>query len=133
MDLAIDERPAGALLSNLDVIYRRLQDAMVDTGDRTVLSWSEAAAMAADQSIEQAATGVLSNLDRVVGGAAPVSLGTLLDVVEAGRLAELARPLFPTATRRELADRFAARGSTDGLRSDGESSPSDTQTLMAWY
>ncbi|HEX5996784.1 MAG TPA: M48 family metallopeptidase [Jiangellales bacterium] len=107
--VVVDDRPAGVLLPALDVVCRNLQAAMVDTGGRAILPWAEVTAKAAAESTARAASETLTVLRRVVGGTAPMTLGTLLDLIESRRMAELAQPLFPTATHRELPERFASR------------------------
>lgn len=104
--VAVDDRPAAALLPGLDVVCRNLQAAMVDIGNRTVLSWPELTAAAAAESTERAAGETLAVLHRVAGATAPVNLESLLHLVESSRIAELAQPLFPRATRQELPERM---------------------------
>ncbi|MBE1492053.1 M48 family metallopeptidase [Plantactinospora soyae] len=106
-NVAVDDRPAALLLPELDLLGRELQAALVDTDGRTVLSWPELTAITAGAATERAAARVGTRLAEVVAGTAPPCLGALLDLVEAGRLVELAQPLLPSATRREVAEKFA--------------------------
>lgn len=106
-NVAVDDRPAALLLPELDLLGRELQAALVDTDGRTVLSWPELTAFTAGAATERAAARVVTRLAEVVAGTAPPCLGALLDLVEAGRLVELAQPLLPAATRREVAGEFA--------------------------
>ncbi|MBF9131628.1 M48 family metalloprotease, partial [Plantactinospora sp. S1510] len=106
-NVAVDDRPAALLLPELDLLGRELQAALVGTDGRTVLSWPELTAFTAAAATERAAARVVARLAEAVAGTAQPCLGALLDLVEAGRLVELAQPLLPAATRRELAGEFA--------------------------
>ncbi|MEV0588233.1 M48 family metallopeptidase [Nonomuraea sp. NPDC050310] len=102
----VDERPATRLLPDLAGAGRALQAQVLDLDGRTVLPWPQftAAALAAD--LQDDADTIFRSIRRVTG-AERLSLADVLDLIEAGRLAEIAQPLFPTATRREVGGRFA--------------------------
>ncbi|HET6213973.1 MAG TPA: M48 family metallopeptidase, partial [Micromonosporaceae bacterium] len=107
-----DDRPAGVLVSDLDAVCRALQAEVVDPAGRTVLGWPEftaAAAVARDQ--HQA--DILFRAAARLAGTESADLGTVLDLVEAGRGEQLGKALAPHA-----ADRFAALAGylTDAVR-----------------
>ncbi|MGH3658809.1 MAG: M48 family metallopeptidase, partial [Micromonosporaceae bacterium] len=103
----VDERPATLLLPNLDAHCRTLQAAVIDRGERTVVPWSELLTLTVRLAAEERVNGVLGAMNRAVPDAAPFGVDTILHLVAEGRLGELAQPLFPNATRREMPERFA--------------------------
>ncbi|RIV33164.1 M48 family metallopeptidase [Micromonospora radicis] len=101
-----DERPASIMLADIDDAGRRLQDAVVEPGDRQVLPWAEFthASIAAD--LQRQVDGIYRAAGRFTGAAQP-GLPTILDLVRERRLGEFAEQFFDNATRKEAAVRFA--------------------------
>jgi Zn-dependent protease with chaperone function len=104
---AVDGRPASVLLPGIDTVGLQLQHEVVDVGTRLVLSWPEFTAKAIGAGQQRTADRVLRSVARRTGLSAP-GLADVLDLVEAGRLGELAEEFFPDATGKEAAACFAA-------------------------
>lgn len=102
----VDGRPAAALVPSIATAGIALQREVVEVGSRQVLPWPQFSAAAATAGLQRTADRVFRTLGRLTGTADP-SLGTLFDLVAAGRLGELAEEFHPNATRREAAARFA--------------------------
>ncbi|UQU65171.1 M48 family metalloprotease [Couchioplanes caeruleus] len=102
----VDGRPAAALLPSVREAGIALQREVVDVGNRQVLPWPQFTAAAATARLQRNADRIFRSLGRLTGAPDP-GLGTLFDLVAAGRLGELAEEFFPGATRKEAALRFA--------------------------
>jgi Zn-dependent protease with chaperone function len=97
----VDGRPAAVLLPNLDRWGKLMQAEHVEIGDRTVLPWDEFTASSIVAGQQRLADRVFRSLARLTGQPSP-GLAELLDVVAAGRLADLAREFFPDVPPAEL-------------------------------
>ncbi|GIF73607.1 M48 family metallopeptidase [Asanoa siamensis] len=106
VDRVADDRPAGALLPYLAATGRRMQQVLIDVGDRQVLPWPEFTAAAIASGDQHGADSVLRAAARATG-AQVVSLETVFGLVADDKLGEFAAPFFENATRREAAARFA--------------------------
>jgi Zn-dependent protease with chaperone function len=102
----VDARPAAMLVPSIATAGFALQQAVVDVGGRQVLPWPQFTAAAATAGLQRTADRVFRSLGRLTGTADP-GLGTLFDLVAAGRLGELAAEFYPDATRKEAALKFA--------------------------
>ncbi|ROT27966.1 M48 family metallopeptidase [Micromonospora sp. HM5-17] len=102
-----DGRPARLLLADPGAVSRRLQELVVDAGDRTPLPWPEFTAAMVAAVVQREADAVYRALGRFTGVAEP-NLPALLRLVEEHRLPEFAMSLFPDATRQEAVGRFAS-------------------------
>jgi Zn-dependent protease with chaperone function len=101
-----DTRPATALIPHVGLAGRALQETMVDIGGRTVLPWERFTdAMLTAQS-QRSADRIFRTIARQIQ-AEQLHLGTVFDLVAAGRVGEIAEPFFPNATRREAGPLFA--------------------------
>ncbi|MDG4823218.1 M48 family metalloprotease [Asanoa sp. WMMD1127] len=107
VDRAPDARKAGALLPDLNALGRRMQQVMVEIGDRQVLPWPEFTAAAIAAGEQRDADAVLRAAARSTG-TPEASLETILGLVADNKLGEFAQPFFTDATRREAAQHFAA-------------------------
>jgi Zn-dependent protease with chaperone function len=101
-----DDRPAALLLPDLAGIGRRLQQATVKVGERTVLPWPQFTAATLTARLQHRADAIFRSIARTVH-APEANLPMVLDLVAAGRAGEIAEPLFPENTRREAATLFA--------------------------
>ena len=101
----IDGRPAALLVPSITSAGVALQREVVDIGNRQVLPWPQFTAATATAGLQRRADRVFRSLGRLTGTADP-GLGTLFDLVAAGRLGELAEEFFPDATRKEAAAKF---------------------------
>jgi Zn-dependent protease with chaperone function len=101
-----DQRPAAVVLPTIDAAGRALQAEVFDIGDRRVLPWPEFTAAAVTSGLQHNADRLFRSLGRLTGTEAP-TLGTLLDLVSAGRLPELARQFCPDGTPAEAVENFA--------------------------
>jgi Zn-dependent protease with chaperone function len=102
----VDSRPAAMLVPSIATAGFALQQAVIDVGNRQVLSWPQFTAAAATARLQRIADRVFRSLGRLTGTADP-GLGTLFELVAAGRLGELAEEFYPDATRKEAAVTFA--------------------------
>jgi Zn-dependent protease with chaperone function len=102
----VDGRPAAMLVPSIATAGFALQQAVVDVGNRQVLSWPQFTAAATTARLQRNADRVFRSLGRLTGTADP-GLGALFELVAAGRLGELAEEFFPNATRKEAALEFA--------------------------
>lgn len=103
---ASDDRPARVLLPDIAALGRRLQQVVVDAGDRTMLPWPEFTAAMVAAGVQREADAVFRALGRFTGTPDP-GLPAVLELVQNGRLGEFAEQFFPNATRREAAGKFA--------------------------
>lgn len=101
-----DGRPATVLLPNVAAAGRRLQEIVVDAGQRRVLPWPQFTAAAINADLQKRADGIFRAVGRFTGAADP-GLSTVFELVQAGRLGEFAQQFNPDATRREAARQFA--------------------------
>ncbi|WP_232234532.1 M48 family metallopeptidase [Actinoplanes sp. N902-109] len=102
----VDGRPAVALLGAVQAAGLALQREVVDTGNRQVLPWPQFIAAATTAGLQQTSDRIFRSVGRLTGTAEP-GLGTLFELVAAGRLGELAEEFFSNATRKEAAAKFA--------------------------
>src|SRR5262249_39663524 len=103
---AVDGRPAGLLVSDLAHSGRSLQVMLLDPA-AVVLPWDQfVAAAAAPDELQTNTDSVLRAISRTVNQRVP-DVGAVLDHVAAGRLEDVAAPLFPQAPRSQLAQSFA--------------------------
>ncbi|GAB3967198.1 M48 family metalloprotease [Plantactinospora veratri] len=101
-----DNRPAYALLPQIAVLGRRLQERVVDVGDRQVLPWPQFTHAMVAAGVQRQTDAVFRALGRFTGAPEP-GLPVLFELVHTGRLGEFAEQFFPNATRREAAGKFA--------------------------
>ncbi|MDG4833448.1 M48 family metallopeptidase [Solwaraspora sp. WMMD1047] len=104
--VAVDERPAAILIPYPDQAGRALQARVLDTAKLTSLPWDQFTTAAASTELQENMDGLLRVLARAVNQPVP-HVGVVLDLIEAGRLDEMAAPVFPDATRREARTLFA--------------------------
>ncbi|WP_433218129.1 M48 family metallopeptidase [Microtetraspora malaysiensis] len=100
-----DERPAAVLVGDLAGAGRALQEEVVETDERTVLPWPMFTAAALGAALQRDADAIFRMIART-SGRPEVGLADVFDLIAAGRLAEIAQPFFPTATRREVGELF---------------------------
>ncbi len=103
---AADDRPATVLLADPAETRRRAQQSLIASAGRTVLPWPDFTHAAITARMQEAADRMFRSVSRATGVARP-GLPEILDLIEQGRLTELAQPFFPDATRKELPGRFA--------------------------
>lgn len=101
----VDGRRALDLLASPSAAGTALQNEVFAIGDREVLPWPAFTAAAMTAGLQRRADRVFRSLARITGTPTP-GLGTLLDLVAAGRLGELAKEFHPDATPAVAADRF---------------------------
>ncbi|MEU8610574.1 M48 family metallopeptidase [Actinoplanes sp. NPDC048791] len=101
----VDGRPAAMLVPSITTAGIALQREVVDIGSRQVLPWPQFTAAATTAGLQRKADRVFRSLGRLTGTEDP-GLGTLFDLVAAGRLGELAEEFYPNATRKEAAGKF---------------------------
>jgi Zn-dependent protease with chaperone function len=106
VDRQPDTRRAAVLLPDITATGKRMQQLMIEVGDRQVLPWPEftAAAVAADEQRE--ADALLRAAARSTG-TQQAGLETILKLVADNKLGEFASPYFEHATRKEAAAQFA--------------------------
>lgn len=102
----VDPRPAHAFVADLPALTRALADQVVDAEGRTPLPWPEYTATALTADLQDEVDRDFRAIARALGRPT-ADLTTVVEQLAAGRLTEVAQPLFPTATRRELPDLFA--------------------------
>ncbi|GAA2493364.1 M48 family metallopeptidase [Winogradskya humida] len=102
----VDGRPATVLLPSIQQAGVALQREVVEVGSRQVLPWPQFIAAATTAGLQRTSDRIFRSLTRLTGTSEP-SLGALLDLVEAGRLGELAEEFFSNATRKEAAVKFS--------------------------
>jgi Zn-dependent protease with chaperone function len=102
----VDGRPAAMLVPSITTVGIALQREVVEVGSREVLPWPQFTAAAATAGLQRKADRLFRSLGRLTGSPDP-GLGTLFDLVAAGRLGELAEEFYPNATRKEAALKFA--------------------------
>lgn len=103
---AVDHGPASRLVADLAAAGRALQAVALPAGG-TVLPWDEFLTAGQNADLQEQSDVLLRAFGRAAGRPVP-DVGAVLDLVAAGRLDDLAGPLFPDATRREARVRFAA-------------------------
>ncbi|HEY0701091.1 MAG TPA: M48 family metallopeptidase, partial [Micromonospora sp.] len=96
----VDSRPAWTLIPEPATAGRALQQRILDARKLTVLPWEQFTTAAANAQLQENMDGLLRTLSRAVGAPVP-DVGAVLDHVAAGRVDDLAGPVFPQATRRE--------------------------------
>jgi Zn-dependent protease with chaperone function len=101
-----DDRPAWMLLPDLGELGWRLQELMVDVGERAVLPWPQFTHAWLAANTQREADQVFREIARQTG-AAEVNLGSVFNLVVAGRLGETAERLFPNVPPGEAQARFA--------------------------
>jgi Zn-dependent protease with chaperone function len=101
-----DPRPAGGLVGGLAGAGRRIQELMVDVGERAVMPWPEFTHATLTARLQREADSAFRTIGRVAGVARP-GLKTVFDLIAAGRTRDIAEPFFPNATRREAEPLFA--------------------------
>lgn len=101
-----DPRPAGGLVGDLAGAGRRIQELMVDVGERAVMPWPEFTHATLTARLQREADSAFRTIGRVAGIAQP-GLKTVFDLIAAGRTRDIAEPFFPNATRREAEPLFA--------------------------
>ena len=101
-----DNRPAGVLLANLTEAGQRMQQLMVEVGERTVLDWPQFTHAMMSALMQRRGDRVLRETVRRTG-VTNASLATLLDQVAAGRLPEIAAVFHPDLPADEACQRFA--------------------------
>ncbi len=104
--VSVDTRPASNLLPMFDQICAALAEKEVNYGGRKVVSWDEFSAISVVTEEQRTADQVYRAAARLAGSK-QADLGTVLGIVESGRLGELAEQFFPDATRKEARQRFA--------------------------
>ncbi len=102
----VDERPAQLLIQDPLRAGRALQERILNTGKLTVLPWDQFATAAASAALQENMDGLLRTISRAVNAPVP-DVGVVLDHLAAGRLDEMAAPVFLQATRREARKLFA--------------------------
>lgn len=102
----VDDRPARVLVPDPDRVGRALQEQVLDTAERTVVPWPQFATAAASAALQTDMDALLRVISRAVHRPVP-DVGAVLDHIAAGRLDDMAAPVFPTATRREARTLFA--------------------------
>ena len=100
-----DDRPATDLVPMFDQACAALAAKVVAFGGRTQLPWDDFRAVATLIQEQRQADHIYRATARIVGGS-EAGLGTLLDLIAAGRLHEVAAEFIPNATKRESAERF---------------------------
>lgn len=101
-----DDRPAMAVFAEPATVTRRLQAEVLDVRDREVLPWPEFTARALTAGDQERADQVFRAVARRTGVDQP-GVATILDLVAAGRLPEVAAEFFPDAGPAEAPLRFA--------------------------
>ncbi|HEX5597647.1 MAG TPA: M48 family metallopeptidase [Micromonosporaceae bacterium] len=104
--VAEDGRPATVLVSDMARLGSQLQKLMVEVGERKVLDWPEFTAAMVGTGVQSDADVIYRAAGRLTGSAEP-GLSTVLGLVEANRLGELAARYFPDVPAEEAAQRFA--------------------------
>jgi hypothetical protein len=101
-----DRRPASTMLPHLTDLGHQLHKQLTDVENRVVLPWPQftAARLAAD--LQREADAIGEQVARTTG-AGEVNLATVLGLIGAGRVAEIAQPFFPDATGEQAARLFA--------------------------
>jgi Zn-dependent protease with chaperone function len=105
-----DPRPAAVLVGDVIGAGRRMQELMVDVGERAALPWPEFTHATLTARLQREADSIFRTIGRVAGtpqpGAQP-GLKIVFDLIAAGRTRDIAEPFFPNATRREAEPLFA--------------------------
>ncbi len=108
VSVSIDTRPASHLLPMFDQLCASLAERAVNYGGRKVVSWDEFSAISVVTEEQREVDTVYRSAARLVGSP-QADLGTVLGIVESGRLGELAEQFFPSATRKEAREQFAGQ------------------------
>ncbi|WP_214103593.1 M48 family metallopeptidase [Acrocarpospora catenulata] len=104
--VAADDRPARELFTDFDGLARELTLLIADEDDHTFLPWPELTTATRIAGLQEEADRYFRSIARTAQRET-ADLTTVLELIAAGRLLEIAQPLFPTATRRELPGLFA--------------------------
>ncbi|GAB3159021.1 hypothetical protein GCM10027290_63230 [Micromonospora sonneratiae] len=102
----VDQRDAGVLIPDLPRAGLALQGRVLDMAGRTVLPWEEFTNAAITAGLQERMDGLLRHISRASGQPVP-HVGVVLDLLEAGRLDDIAPTLYPDATKREARKKFA--------------------------
>ncbi|SDZ21461.1 Zn-dependent protease with chaperone function [Micromonospora pattaloongensis] len=102
----VDNRPAWVLIPAPDRAGIALQQRILNAEKLTVLPWDQFTAAAASARLQENMDGLLRTVSRAVNQPVP-HVGAVLDHIAAGRLDDIAAPIFPEATRRESRKLFA--------------------------
>jgi Zn-dependent protease with chaperone function len=100
-----DGRPAWALAPNVGELGWRLQALMVDVGERAVLPWPQFTHAWLAARTQREADRAFRAVARLTG-ADEVNLGTVFNLIAAGRPGDVAERLFPDAGHGEAPARF---------------------------
>lgn len=101
----VDGRPARVLVSDPARAGRALQERILDARNLTVLPWDQFSTAAANARLQENMDALLRTVSRAVSQPVP-HVGAVLDHIAAGRLDDMAAPVFPQATRREARKLF---------------------------
>lgn len=99
----VDHRPAAILIPQPELAGRALQARVLNTAKLTSLPWDQFTTAAGSTELQENMDGLLRVISRSVNQPVP-HVGVVLDLIEAGRLDEMAAPVFPEA-RHRLAQR----------------------------
>lgn len=102
----VDTRYATDLVPMFDQAAEAVAKMTVSFGDRTQLPWNQFTAVSALLQEQRQADLIYRAAARLTGQGS-AGLRTVLDLVHAGRLVDLATEFFPRATRREAVQEFA--------------------------
>ncbi len=103
-----DDRPARVLVPRYADLARQVQREVLDADGRTVLPWPRYFEAVATAALQRDADGVFRTIGRHVQLPPEPTVGTIFDLIAAGRLRDIAAPVLPEATRREAGPKFAA-------------------------
>jgi Zn-dependent protease with chaperone function len=101
-----DRRPASSMLPHLADLGHQLHTQLTDMKNRIVLPWPQLTAARLTADLQREVDAIGEQVARTTG-ASGVNLATVLDLVGAGRAAEIAQPFFPDATGEQAAELFA--------------------------
>jgi Zn-dependent protease with chaperone function len=101
-----DRRPASIMLPHLADLGHQLHTQLTDMRNRLVLPWPQLTAARLTADLQREADAIGEQVARTTG-AGEVSLATVLSLIGAGRVAEIAQPFFPDATGEQAAKLFA--------------------------
>ncbi|HZM81730.1 MAG TPA: M48 family metallopeptidase [Candidatus Limnocylindrales bacterium] len=104
--VAEDPRPAIGLLPDIDALGRALQQLVVETRNRRVMSWPEFTAMTATSQLQEQSDRIFRQLSRALGQ--PVSgVAHVFAALEAGQAGPMGEAFHPDATGKAAAVKFA--------------------------
>ena len=101
-----DSRPAAELLPDLSDAGRRMQELMVDVGERKILPWPEFTHEGLTAQLQRQADRVFRTIARQTG-VTEVNLATIFDLIAAGELGRIAEPFYPDDAPDEAGQHFA--------------------------